>query len=35
MITYITLLAQLVGTSNVQPYVMCPSAWIGTKPLWR
>ena len=23
-----------IGTSNVQPYIMCPSAWVATKPLW-
>ena len=23
-----------IGTSNVEPYIMCPSAWVATKPLW-
>ena len=23
-----------IGTSNVEPYIMCLSAWVGTKPLW-
>ena len=23
-----------IGTSNVQPYIMWPSAWVATKPLW-
>ena len=23
-----------IGTSNMEPYIMCPSAWVNTKPLW-
>ena len=40
MTTNITLLALLVQHSLVhwyqqmEPYIMCPSAWVATKPLW-
>ena len=23
-----------IGTSNMEPYIMCPSAWLGSKQLW-